>query len=477
MPVNPRAMLGGGWTLIAAALVAGPARGQACPDPKPADFKKTNVAPGFFREPVELSVAGDGKVFVAERGGRLAAYDPATGLTTVAASFEVVLDGGNDKGGLLAVAVGPDFAQDNWVYVLYAPKALWNGSSTFATGKFFYRLSRLKYLGTKLDRPSEQVLLEFPVQWELHQAGCMIFGKEGNLYLSTGDNSAPWSNDQFSPMDERPGFEYSDDQRSTANTNDLRGKILRIHADAVTGRLFIAEFGPAAQRDTERGPAGADELSVTDEAANMGYPYFNKDNQPYCHWDYGQAKCVPIQGQTSLKYDPLRPVNFSRNNTGLNLLPPAKPAVLWEHDGPNPDPVPGLEGCGFGVGPVYHFDPALASKVKFPPWFDGKGFLYAIGGPWQPKVLIIPPGPPSPIKQVVATSFSLNFGTSVHDMEYGPDGSLYVVDYEGGNNGLHQVTYGGCLPPVSVQSGIAAERGKRRPCGKCGWDPRVSPWA
>ncbi len=498
-----------GWGLAAILMIAVAVQPRhteaqaACADPKAGDFKKVMLSPrGLLSEPVELTAANDGRVFVAERGGRIAVYNPGTGQTTIAASLSVA-DMGGDHGGLLSVAAGPTFREDHWLYVLYAPRALWNGNSSFALGKFSYRLARFRVVGDKLDLPSEQTLLEYGQQPESHAAGSMIFGKDGNLFFSTGDNSRPSVSDQFSPMDEAPGHEYADDQRSTANTNDLRGKIIRIHpepalvngryytipkgnlfpaaadgspgtektrpeiytmghrnpyrihADAVTGRLFIGEFGPAALNDAERGPAGADEITITDEAGNMGYPYFIKDNQPYCHWDFTLGKCVAIQGQTGMKYDPARPVNYSRNNTGLNILPPARPAAIWNHDGSNPDPVPGLTGCGIGAGPVYHFDPTLESKVKFPPFFDGKEFIYAIKGPWQPKLMVIPTGPAGPIHQVVATPFALDFSADIQDMEYGPDGSLYVVDYD--NNGLFQVTYTGCLPPVSIR---AADRDK-----------------
>jgi cytochrome c len=489
--------------LAGGALIARPASGQtSCGEPRAQDFKKTMLTPrGFFSEPTELSVAKDGRVFVAERSGRIAVYNPRTAMTTVAAALSVT-DLGGDKGGVLSVAVGPDFINDRWLYVLYAPRALWNGNGSFAQGRFSFRLARFRVLEDKLDLPSEQILLEYPQQVESHAAGSMMFGKDGNLFFSTADNSRPSVSDQFAPMDEAPGHEYGDSQRSTANTMDLRGKVIRIHpepdkvngryytipkgnlfpegtektrpeiytmghrnpyrmsADVLTGRIFIGEFGPAALRDAERGPAGADELTITDEAGNMGYPYFIKDNQPYCHWDFAQGKCTAIQGQTGMKYDPARPVNYSRNNTGLNVLPPAKPAALWEHDGSNTDPFPGLDGCGLGAGPMYHFDPALDSKVKFPPFFDGKEFIYGIGAQWQPKLVVVSSASPARVSRVVATPFNLAFGSSVHDMEYGPDGSLYVIDYEGSSNGLYQVTYAGCLPPVSLQARIVPKEGR-----------------
>ena len=476
-----------------------------CPDTPPADAftKESLTTPGLLKEPIEMSVAKDGRVFVAQRNGAIMLYDPATRATTLAGTLDTYLYAGQfDVGGILGVAVSPAFPADNWVYAYYAPKSLWNGKAAQESGKLVQRLARFRFAGGKLDLASEQVLFDIPATWQTHNGGSLKFGKDGDLYLSTGDNSCAGCNDQFSPMDERPGKEYTDDQRSTANTNDLRGKILRIHPEAtqaagrwytipkgnlfadgtaktraeiytmghrnpyrifpdpVTGRLYIGEFGPAAQLATERGPEGADQVKITDNAAFLGYPYFLKDNQPYCHWDYGQLKCVPIKGQDGMKYDPLRPVNTSPNNTGLEVLPPATPAALWEHDGKSPDPIPGLKACGFGAGAVYHYDPALASTAKFPPWFEAKLLLFGIGSGWQPKLAIVPPGAVAPLKQAVAapwTAKGINFSSGVHDMEYGlGDGALYVLDYggsfyaENGDAGLTRITYNGCLPTVGV---------------------------
>ncbi|MDB5106473.1 MAG: cytochrome [Fibrobacteres bacterium] len=497
--------------LLAAAWVAAPrVIAQVCPVASAGDFKKeTLVGAAVLKEPIELSVARDGKVFVVQRGGDITLYNPATGQASLAIHLDAYLNSGAyDVGGPLGVAVAPGFPADNRVYLYYPPKASFSGNANNSTGKLTYRLSRFRFVGGALDPNSEQVLLEVKSIWESHNAGSLKFGKDGDLYLSIGDNHSPGCSDQFSPMDERPGYSWCDDQGTTANTNDLRGKILRIHPepdlqpngkyysipkgnlkekyaalwptpelaakvlpeiytmghrnpyrifpDPVTGKLFIAENGPAARADSVRGPAGADQWKITDEAAFLGYPYFLKDNQPYCHWDYGQRKCIAIQGQAGMKFDPERPVNYSPNNTGVNILPPAKPAALWEHDGSNPDPIPGLKTCGPGTGPVYHFDPALDSKIKFPPDFDNKWIFHAImGAGWQPKFAT----PPAPFSTLTSASNppwgNLNFSQGLHDLEFGPsDGALYAVDYgsnlynSNGDAGLFKVTYHGCLPPI-----------------------------
>jgi cytochrome c len=481
------------------------ARGQCPQTPAPEAFaREALTAPGQLNEPVEMEVARDGQVFIAQRDGNLLRYDPATHATTVAGTLDVYLFAGQfDVGGILGVAVPPLFPADNWVYAYYSPRGLWNGKATHEAGRLVNRLARFRFAGGKIDTSTRQVLIDIPVTWETHNGGSLKFGKDGDLYLSTGDNSCASCNDQYSPMDERPGHEYSDDQRSTANTNDLRGKVLRIHPaaaqvggrwytipkgnlfpdgmekarpeiftmghrnpyrifpDPLTGRLYIGEFGPAARDSSERGPAGADQIKIADSAAFLGYPYFLKDNRPYCHWDYAQGKCVAIEGQAGLRFDPEGAVNASPNNTGLKVLPPARAAALWEHDGPSPDPIPGLKACGFGAGAVYHFDPALASPVKFPPWFEGKLLFFGIGGGWQPKLAVIPPGPVAPLREALDapwTAKGIAFSSGVHDMEYGAgDGALYVLDYGGAfynknrDAALYRVTYSGCLPSPAAR--------------------------
>ncbi|MDB5050931.1 MAG: domain containing protein [Fibrobacteres bacterium] len=486
--------------------------GQSCPAATAADFKKeTLVGSAVLKEPIELSVAKDGKVFVVQRNGDITLYNPSTGQATLAIHLDCYLNpGAYDVGGPLGVAVAPNFPTDNWVYIYYAPKSSFTGSANNTSGKLSYFLSRFRFVGGSLDANSEQKLFEVKAIWETHNGGSLKFGKDGDLYLSTGDNHSPGCSGQYSPMDERPGYSWCDDQGTTANTNELRGKVLRIHPeetlqangkyysipkdnlkekyaalwptadlaakvlpeiytmghrnpyrifpDPVTGKLFIAENGPASASDADRGPAGADQWKVTDEAAYLGYPYFLKNNQPYCHWDYGQGKCIAIQGQTSMKFDANKPVNYSPNNTGVNILPPAKPAALWEHDGANPDPISGLKACGPGAGPVYHFDASLNSKVKFPPDFDNKWIFHAImSAGWQPK-LTNPPSDFAPITAATNPPWgNQNFTQGLHDLEYGlGDGALYAVDYgssmynKNGDAGLFKITYNGCLPPVTV---------------------------
>jgi cytochrome c len=172
---------------------------------------------GDLDEPMKLDVAGDGSVYIIERKGALKRYNPSTQTIKVIARMNVF---SLLEDGLLGMALDPDFDNNHWVYFYYSPP----GDIPKQ------HVSRFELKGDSLFLDSEKVLLEVKVQRETccHSGGDLEFGPDGNLYISVGDNTSSKESSGYTPLDERPGRGPFDAQKSSSNTNDLRGKVLRI---------------------------------------------------------------------------------------------------------------------------------------------------------------------------------------------------------------------------------------------------------
>jgi glucose/arabinose dehydrogenase len=444
-------------------LATGPAGAAPGAAAEEAQFQQVTLAKGveMIGEPMSLAVLPDRSVLTTSRDGALYLTDDA-GDTRLSARLDVYT---HDEEGLQGVAADPDFAQNRFVYLYYAPRldtpegdAPETGTAAdFEPFEGVNRLSRfvLKEDGT-LDLASEAEILEVETTRGIccHVGGDIDFDAQGNLYLSTGDDSNPFQSDGYSPLDDRenrnPAF---DARRTSGNTNDLRGKILRIkvnadgsysvpegnlfapgtegtrpeiyamgfrnpyrfNVDRETGILYVGDYGPdAGAADPARGPAGQVEFARVTGPGNFGWPFCTGDNDPYVDYDFAT-------GTSGESFDCAAPVNDSRHNTGLRELPASQPAWIPYDGGSVPE---------FGTGsespmgaPVYHYDPELDSPVKFPEAYDGDVFLAEFGRRWIKRVTADADGT---VQAINAFPWS---GTQITDMEFGPDGALYVLDY------------------------------------------------
>jgi len=436
--------------------------------------------------PMMLDIAADGRVFYIDRLGDVKVVQPAGGTAT-AAHLDVFTA---NESGLLGMALDPDFATNNWMYLYYSPTGTENAD----------RLSRFTVRpDSTLDLASEQVVLTVPVQRSqcCHHGGGMVFDPEtGDLWLANGDNSNPFDSDGYAPIDERPGRSEWDAQKSSANTNDLRGKVLRIHPeddgtysipdgnlfapgtaktrpeiyamgfrnpfrigiDPLTHKLMVANYGPdAGVPNPNRGPENTVEWDILNEPGNYGWPYCIGQNVPYNDYDFATAT-------SGAKFDCAHPVNNSPNNTGLVDLPPAIAATVDYHYATNPE-FPELGGGGAPMaGPVYRYDADLASDRKWPGYWDGK----AIFAEWNQNKLysfqLNEDGSELVDINQILSSFTM---LKPMDMKFGPDGALYMIEWGsgfGGDNadsGVYRIDYvqGNRAPIARVQadrtSGIA----------------------
>jgi glucose/arabinose dehydrogenase/PKD repeat protein len=466
--------------------------------PSASRFQKVtlNDRPG---EPMSLAILPDGRVLHSARTGEIRLHNPRTGLNTMAADMRESPAGlyQHDEEGVQGIALDPNFAQNDWVYVYYSPRqntpvdqpgtGINEGDAPFnlntpedrarlALFKGDIRLSRFKFEDGELDFSTEQEIIDVPVDRGIccHVGGKIDFDGEGNLYLSTGDDTNPFESSGFTPIDERenrnPAF---DAQRTSANTNDLRGKILRIRVrangsysipagnlfrpgtartkpeiyamgfrnpfrmsvDKKSNNVYVGDYSPDANApNPARGPQGIGRWMLVDRPGNYGWPYCMTREIGYVDFDFATST-------SGDEFPCPNPVNESPNNTGRRVLPEiVQPDVFYSYPAADfglfPELLEDRGGNGIGPmgGPAYDFLGSSRSETKWPRVFEGHPLFYEwtrdyfkvfeLNRPNGNRLTDIHnlfPGGPSGIVQ-----------DNPMDAEFGPDGALYTLEYGDG---------------------------------------------
>ena len=478
-----------------------------CSATQTGNYQRVPLVTEGLADPFEIAVAPDRRVFYIQRTGALKIVDQATLRVTTALDFQYTSDMLNQSDGLLGLTLDPRFGENNHVYLLYSDKV-----------EKRLNVSRFTVAGGTVDLATEKRLLEIPTyrgegRANSHMAGSITFDRHGNLYVATGDNTDPFASDGFAPIDEREGRRAWDAQGTAGNTNDLRGKILRItpQADGTytvpAGNLFapgtaktrpeiyvmgvrnpfrittdpksdallVADYGPDSQvANPNRGPEGTVEFNRITEAGNHGWPYCTGKNTPFNDYDFATAT-------SKAKFDCAKVINDSPNNTGLTELPPAVPAWMWYAYSASPEfPELGTGGGGPMAGPVYAYDPANPLVTKFPEYFDGKWFNYELTRKWfkvmsvqqEDQTFTDPRFPPVRKGELNSINGILPDMSWIQpfDSHFGPDGSLYVIDFgegsgtgRGGTNdgaGIYRIDYVAEGRPPTAKITTSADSGR-----------------
>ena len=234
---------------------------KQCPDtdrcdrpPAPAPSVRT-VATGL-EVPWEIAFLPDGRALVTERPGRVRLLDRDGRLRREPVARVSVSAQG--EGGLLGLAIDPDFARNRFVYLYYtAPGGM--------------RLERWRFSGTRLTR--ERSLVAGIAAGRIHDSGRIRFGPDGRLYVATGDagegelaQRADSLNGKFlalSPAQFR-GAGGRPEIVSSGHRNPQG-----FDWEPGTGRLIATEHGPSEGVD---GPEGYDEINEIRQGANYGWP-------------------------------------------------------------------------------------------------------------------------------------------------------------------------------------------------------------
>jgi len=405
----------------------------------PNRFEKEILVPASH-DAVQMEVLPGGDIVFIEFWGTVKRWNAKTGAVSTLGQVPAYAKG---EVGLLGLAVARDFEQSGHLYVLFSPSA----------EQGTMRVSRYTVKDGRMSAESELELLSWSYDTEhvFHMGGALWVDAKGDLYIGTGDNC---HHDPGLPQDTRPDRKNWDAFRSAANSRDLRGKVLRIHpkpeggysipagnlfsdgkdgrpevfamgvrnpfrltVDDKTGTLYFGDVGPNVSPTLGVTPYGYEEINATQTAGNFGWPLFVGPNEALPLYDFAANK-------PGKRYEPQSPENPSPRNTGIQKLPPAKPALIWYPSLPSSRfPTLGSGGRTIMAGPVYHFDAANPSPVKLPEALDGRLFIYEWMRNWIQTAKLDTPGPE--LEPFVPT-WTLRRPI---DMKIGPDGALYFIEY------------------------------------------------
>lgn len=452
-------------------------------------------------EPLKVAfdpvAGGKTDLYFVERHGKVKRYDAARNAVVTLGQLDVYSDSparasetGDTEHGLSGIALDPGFKANKFIYLFYPP---WSEKT--------FRLSRFTITNDKLDMNSEKVLLSMPESRShpsgtliLLPGGAMTFDAYGDLWVTVGADS------KLNPSISETDWAFSA-EASSAHLADLRGSVLRIHPDASAKGYSVpaGNFGEYWSRKfAEEGKAAlaaeyADPAKVRPELYVKGTrnPYtVNVDPiQRWLVWgDYGPNGFGAVKvEENNLATAPLyagypyfvgknlnlldkvpgmaakdvaAPMNTSKWNQGPKQLPPAVPALYAYSSGASGF----VQGNHPTAGPIYRYDGANPSTVKFPPHFE-KAFFMA------ERTAGLRVFKPNETGSALIDSVSILAGTTFErplDFKQGPDGALYLVDYGSGwhasNNNTHigRVEYTGpCRPaePVLTPPGTSAGGG------------------
>lgn len=221
--------------MTVSAVVASPAQ-QTIPLQLPDGFSDQTAVSGLLA-PRDFTFLPDGRMLILERGNSVSqdfnfasvrVFKNGALLPTRALSLSTC---GDSERGALGITIDPDFNNNGYVYIYYTRQAP-SGSGS-ACGYNTYeknlpgprnRVSRFTMSGDVIDPNSEVIYIDNIVtEIGYHNAGKVLFGPDGYLYISTGDGGIA---------------------TSAQNLALLNGKILRIKPDALDPRGYITTGNP-----------------------------------------------------------------------------------------------------------------------------------------------------------------------------------------------------------------------------------------
>jgi aldose sugar dehydrogenase len=353
--------------------LVGPSLGQISKAPVQVSqrpVKAETFARGLVH-PWGLAFLPDGRVLVTERPGRLRIVDRQGELSASIGGIPEVYASG--QGGLLDVALAPDFATSQLVYLSFAePREGGKNGTSVARGT----LTATGGSG-RLDN-THVIFRQEPAYASSHHFGSrLVFMPDGSLFVTTGE--------RFSQREE------------AQNPSNHIGKILRLMPDGAPyagnprlpgwrpevwsighRNVQAAALNPASGKlwTIEHGARGGDEINIPEAGKNYGWPVIS----------YGR------------NYDGSK-IGIGTHKTGME-----QPIYYW-------DPSIAPSGAAFYTGSL------------FPEW-QGNLFVGALAGQALHRLLL------DGDKVVGEETLLSDLGQRIRDVRQGADGALWLLTDE-----------------------------------------------
>jgi PKD repeat protein/glucose/arabinose dehydrogenase len=450
-----------------------------------AGFQDVVLAPTGLLDPTVLQFAADGRLFVAEKGGRIWTYDDlADPMPTLVADLRVSVYNFWDRG-LLGMALHPNFPHTPYIYVLYTRDAVPGGTaprwgSASLTGNLSDtcpsppgatesgcvvsgRLARLN-AGNPASWPlnhthEEPLVSEWFQQFPSHSVGTLAFGPDGALYASAGEGAAftfadtgqiaatPPAND---PPDEGGAFR-SQDILTSGDPVTLDGSIIRIDPDTgfalADNPRFLTDSDPNGMRLIAHGLRNPFRFALRPGTREMwigdvGWGEWEEINRIVDTLDsevenFGWP-CFEGNGTQRGAY---RFTQFCQNLYAQGSNAVVSPYLTYSHD----TQVVAGEACPSGSAAISGLAFYSAEGGTYPPSYNGALFFsdYPRNCIWAMRTGAN--GLPDPGNLVTIRSGAAG---PVHVVP-GPGGDIFYVGHD--DDRLHRIRYiDGNLPPSAA---------------------------
>ena len=210
----------------------------------------------------------DGRLLITEKKGSMQILDPNGTVVKKITGFPEVNASG--QGGMLDVALDPNFSKNKMIYWSFSEK--YDAGNLMAVAK-----GELNEAESKINNPVVIFRATPALKGGLHFGSRLVFDKDGNLFVSTGERSAPegrkqsqWLNSglgkifkitkEGKPAPGNPFINQKDAMPEIFAYGIRNAQSLDFHPE--TGELWEAEFGPR----------GGDEVNIIKAGKNYGWP-------------------------------------------------------------------------------------------------------------------------------------------------------------------------------------------------------------